>query len=196
MTTAGLTALGVLLACGGAFTWWLLRGGDGSSLAGRPRVDDTAAGLSYAIPAGWEHDAAKDTKLLSAFTSQIARKPGAGGQDDGPGAAVLAGRSGQVVLPSGLRQQTERAALSNAEFFFPDQPATLEDSRPAEVGDQPAHAVTLKITGPKGTTAHLRMTVVTIDHSRTSFVMGVYGDTTDATVGQDVDAVLRSTAVR
>ncbi|MDT0449429.1 APA family fibronectin-binding glycoprotein [Streptomyces hesseae] len=193
---AGLTALVVLLAGVGTLTWWLTRDGDDSPLAGRPRVNNTAAGLSYAIPAGWQHDAAKDSGLLSAFTSQIARKPGAGAEDDALGAAVMAGRSRQVIPASGLRQQTERAARSNAEFFFPDRPTTLEDSHPAKVGNQPAHAVTLKITDPKGSTAHLRMTVVTIDNHHTSFVMGVYGDTPSATTDHEVDAVLHSTTVR
>ncbi|MEV4437037.1 hypothetical protein [Streptomyces sp. NPDC049585] len=193
---AGATALAVLLAAGGALTWWLTREEDDSPLAGRPRVEDTRAGLSYAIPAGWQHDAAKDAGLMSAFTSQIVRKPDAAADHDTMGATVMAGRSGRVVAPSALPQQTERAARSNAEFFFPDQPATLEDSRPGQVGDQPAHTVTVKITDRKGTTAHLRMTVVTVDHRRTSFVLGLSGDAPGARAGQEVDAVLRSTAVR
>ncbi|MDT0453749.1 APA family fibronectin-binding glycoprotein [Streptomyces hesseae] len=196
MMAVGLTALVVLLAGVGTLAWWLTRDVDDSPLAGRPRVNNTAAGLSYAIPAGWEHDAAKDAKLMSAFTSQMVKKPGAGAEEDALGAVVMAGRSRQVVPASGLRQQTEHAARSNAEFFFPDRPATLEDSHPAKVGDQPAHSVTLKISGPKGSTDHLRMTVTTIDNRRTSFVMGLYGDTPTATTGKEVDAVLRSTAAR
>ncbi|MFC4517570.1 MULTISPECIES: hypothetical protein [Streptomyces] len=196
MVAVGVTALAVLLAGIGTLGWWLTREGDDAPLAGRPRVSDTAAGLSYAIPEGWEHDAAKDANLLDAFTSQIARKPGAEAGRDEPGAAVLAGRSRQVIPPAGLRQQTERAARSNAEYFFPDQPATIEDSHPTQIGDQPAHAVTLKITNPKGSTTHLRMTVVTVDNRRTSFVMGISGDTPSATADHEIDAVLRSTATR
>ncbi|MGW2647344.1 hypothetical protein ACWC2T_21050 [Streptomyces sp. NPDC001393] len=39
--------------------------------AGRPRVTDTRAGLSYAVPEGWKHAPAKDRQLTDAAHLQM-----------------------------------------------------------------------------------------------------------------------------
>lgn len=80
-------------------------------------MTDAAAGLSYAVPEGWKRNDDKD--LIKAFTSSIATK----GHDGHGGAVVLAGRGRPVEEPV-LRQRTEAAARSNAEFFYPDGRST------------------------------------------------------------------------
>ncbi|MGW0084791.1 hypothetical protein [Streptomyces sp. NPDC003393] len=180
----------ILAVTGGAVAWWAGRDG-GGPLAGRPRVTDTEAGLSYAIPEGWTHDAAKDKDLISAFTSQISKDSDAGGT----GASAAAGRSGQVVPRADLPRATERAARSNAEFFFPDQPVKVEDSRTTTVDGQPAHTVTLTVLAEDGTPGRLEMTVVTEHRSRTSFVLGMVVGSSDPATEGAVDAILASTTL-
>lgn len=185
-----VVTLALLLAAGAAITWWLSRDDDSSPLAGRPRVTDTRAGLSYAIPEGWEHDATKDKGLISGFSSQITSGTG---QDGEAGKTVLAGRSRQVIPPTDLRRQAEFAARSNAEFFFPDQAVALEESRPTTVSGHPAHTVMLNVKEDKGGTAHLTMTLTTVDDNRTSFVLGISTGTPGAAADHDVEAVMEST---
>ncbi|MEU0397986.1 hypothetical protein ABZ208_35575 [Streptomyces sp. NPDC006208] len=182
--------LTLLLTGSAATAWWLGRDDDGSPLTGRPRVNDTRAGLTYAIPEGWEHDEAKDKDLISGFTSQITSRTK---QDSETGKTVLAGRARQVIPPSDLQRQAEAAARSNAEFFFPDQAATLEKSRPATVSSHPAHTVTLNVKEEKGGTARLTMTLITVDDNRTSFLLGITTDTPGTNAGHDIEAVMEST---
>ncbi len=106
---AGLLAL--LLLVGGTTAWWLTRDEDRSALADQPRVTDEKAGISYAIPEGWEHE---KSGLIDAFTSAAGTKSA-----DGEGGSVMAGRAGGVPR-SRLRYEAEGAASSNAEFFCPD----------------------------------------------------------------------------
>ncbi|MGW0769365.1 hypothetical protein [Streptomyces sp. NPDC002676] len=187
----GLVALVVVAVCAVAANWWTQDGGS-SPLAGRPRVTDTRAGLSYAVPEGWKHDAAKDKHLVDGFSSQMSRTSGAGSSD---GATVLAGRAGQTVARADLRRATEEAARSNVEFFFPDRPATLATSQATEVDGQPAHTVVLRISTDDGGTAGLRMTVVTIHGERTSFLLGITMGTPDPSVTADIQAVVADARV-
>ncbi|GAU70646.1 hypothetical protein SSP35_21_00400 [Streptomyces sp. NBRC 110611] len=186
-----VVALALLLA-GGATWWWLAPDGDGP-LADRPRVTDATSGLSYAIPKGWEHDAAKDKRLLSAFSSTITKKAGPGGS----GGAVLAGRSRKPIPSSALQRQAEFAARSNAEFFFPDQAVRLEKSQPATIGGHSAHTVALAVQkkSKDRDAAYLKITLVTVDGDRTSFVLGVATAAPDAASRGDVGAVLESATV-
>ncbi|WP_328405071.1 hypothetical protein OHS70_37380 [Streptomyces sp. NBC_00390] len=186
---AMVVTLTLLLTAAAATAWRLSRDDDGSPLAGRPRVNDTRAGLTYAIPKGWEHDEAKDKDLISGFTSQITSRTE---QDSETGKTVLAGRAPQVIRPSGLQRQAESAARSNAEFFFPDQAATLEESRPATVSSHPAHTVTLNVKEEDGGTAQLMMTLITVDDNRTSFLLGVTTNTPGTNAGHDIEAVMES----
>ncbi|MEU9015774.1 hypothetical protein AB0D12_40160 [Streptomyces sp. NPDC048479] len=186
-----VVALALLLLGGAATAWWLSRDEDGSALAGRPRVTDTRAGLSYAILEHWEHDEAKDKDLISGFSSQITRKAAQGEA----GGTVFAGRSRQVIPPSDLQRQTEFAARSNAEFFFPDQAVALEESRSTTVSGHPAHTVWLRVKDKKGGLAHLRLTLVTVDDKRSSFVLGIATGTPDTATDGEVDAVMESTKV-
>ncbi|MEV7128003.1 hypothetical protein [Streptomyces sp. NPDC093260] len=176
---AGLVAVLVPAVIGGA-VWWVNRGEDGP-LAGRPRVTDAEAGLSYAVPEDWRHDAAKDEDLIDSFSSQMTRKAEA----DGPSSAFMAGPAGRPVAPADLTRATETAARSNAEFFFPDQSATLQESRSATVGGRPAHTTVLRVTTGDGDTAYLEMTVVTVDSTHTGFLLGV------TTGGAPQDSALR-----
>ncbi|MFI9200362.1 hypothetical protein [Streptomyces sp. NPDC053048] len=190
---AGVVAVVVLvLAAAGVGGWWLTRGEDGP-LAGRPRVTDEAAGLSYAIPDGWKHDEGK--KLINAFTSSITRKGGdeKGGDEKG-GAVVLAGRAGGIP-ETDLQRQAERAARSNAEFFYPDGSSTREASRPTAVSGRPAHTVVLKVNDGRGGVAHLRMTLIAVSDSRSAFLLGLTQPAGPAEREQ-VDAVLESAAVK
>ncbi|MEU1310918.1 hypothetical protein ABZ419_18780 [Streptomyces cinnamoneus] len=197
--TGVVAALVLALSGGTATAWWLLRD-DGSPLAGRPRVTDSTAGLSYAIPKGWEHDEKKG--LIGAFTSSITTKRGDkdsgkdhGGDGDGHGSGVvLAGRSG-AVPQSELKRQTERAARSNAEFFYPDSRTTLEESRETTVSDRPAHTVTLTVDAGKQGTAHLRMTVIAARPTASAFLLGL-AQSAGTPERQEVDAVLASAAVK
>ncbi|MEV6397192.1 hypothetical protein AB0M39_20855 [Streptomyces sp. NPDC051907] len=195
---AGAGALVLALIAGGA--WWLTR--DEGALAGQPRVTDEAAGLSYAIPDGWEQHEKGD--LVSAFTSSISQTsdsetsdaPSDGGakdrDEDEQGGVVLAGRAGPL-RESELKQQTERAAKSNAVFFYPDGSSSVEESRATKVSDRPAHAVTMKVDDGDGNTSRLRMTVVRVSDSRSAFLIGI---APDGTAEQDeVVAVLESAAV-
>ncbi|MEU6671374.1 hypothetical protein [Streptomyces sp. NPDC046727] len=188
---AGLVAVLLVVAGAAAAVRWA-RGGDPGPLAGRPRVTDSHAGLSYAVPEGWKHDAAEDKKLIGAFSSRISNFSSAG--DTGTGGTVLAGRAGQTVPRADLGRMTESVARSNAEFFFPDQPATLAESRDTIVDGQPAHTAVVRIKGEDGP-ARLEMTVVTIHGERTSFLLGLSTGAADPAVAQDVEAVLAGATV-
>ncbi|MCG0062354.1 hypothetical protein L0F81_03465 [Streptomyces tricolor] len=188
---AGVIAL-LLVVAGGVATVRWVRGGDDGPLAGRPRVTDTRAGLSYGVPEGWKHDAAQDKKLIGAFSSQIGNAPAAKSTETG--GTVLAGRAGQAVPRAGLERATESAARSNAAFFFPDRPATLEESHATTLDGQPAHTAVLRIQGEQGS-SRLKMTVVTIHGERTSFLLGLTTGAADRSVTEDVDAVLASATV-
>ncbi|MFI0737455.1 hypothetical protein ACH4PU_04965 [Streptomyces sp. NPDC021100] len=183
---AGAVALAVL-AGGSAGAWWLTRDTDGSPLAGRPRVTDRAAGLSYAIPKGWEQD--RKEKLIDAFTTAIGRKK----QDDHHMAVVLTGRSGAIAQDR-LRMWAERSARSNAEFFYPDRPVAAEESRPASVDGHPAHTVTLRVDAEEGGPARLRMTLLRVDDSRAAFLLGI-DQPAGGPVQEEVDQVLESATV-
>ncbi|MFI2645221.1 hypothetical protein [Streptomyces sp. NPDC018610] len=184
----GLVAA-LVLALAGATVWWTNRG-QADPLAGRPRVTDAEAGLSYAVPEGWEHDAAKDEDLVDGFSSQMTRK-GA----DGQGSVVMTGRAGQPVPRAGLARAADAAARSNAEFFYPDSHALVEDSRPTTVDGRPAHTVVLRITATDGTTAHLEMTVVTADDTRTAFLLGITSGAPQAPALRELDEITADAAV-
>ncbi|PKW05723.1 hypothetical protein SAMN05428944_7248 [Streptomyces sp. 1222.5] len=183
-------ALLLAVACGAA-ALWPTRGGDSDPLAGRPRVTDTRAGLSYGVPDGWTHDPAKDQDLIDAFSSQITgRTHGAAATT---GATVLAGRAGRPVSRADLRRTTEAAARSNAGFFFPDRPATLEESHSTVVDGRPAHTAVLRVTGDTG--GRLEMTLLTAPGGRTSFLLGVVTGEPDPALVEDLHDVLASTTV-
>ncbi|MEV7617475.1 hypothetical protein [Streptomyces sp. NPDC089799] len=189
------TLVAVLLAVAGAAGWWLLRDGDTGPLAGRPRVTDQAAGISYGIPEGWKQP--EDKGLINAFTSTIAKNDpdedgGSGSDTSGSpaGSTVLAGRAGSVP-EADLKRQTERAARSNAVFFFPDGRSTVEESRPATVSGRPAHTVALKVDDGRGGSAHLRLTVMTLADHRSAFLLGVT-QPSDPANRQEIDTILSS----
>ncbi|MBB4887290.1 hypothetical protein WEB32_03745 [Streptomyces netropsis] len=188
----GVVAVLVLALVSGIAVAWYMTNDDGGPLAGRPRVKDGAAGISYAIPEGWERN--DKGGLINAFTSSVAMKGKATGADgEGGGRTVLAGRAGGIPQSS-LRQQTERAARSNAEFFYPDGRSTIEESRATTVSDRPAHTVALKVNDRQGHTAHLRMTLVSVDDSRAAFLLGVTQPAGPAE-RREVDSVLESASL-
>ncbi|MEW2160319.1 hypothetical protein AB0950_34380 [Streptomyces sp. NPDC007189] len=188
-SAVGLVAAPMVLVCAVVA---VRSSGDGDSrpLEGRPRVTDTRAGLSYAVPEGWTHDPAKDKDLIDAFTSRIGTA-GSGGPGPG-GGSVVAGRAGQPVARADLPRATETAARSNAEFFFPDRPASVEESRDTVVDGQPAHTTVLRVAGEEGT-ARVEMTLITVHGERTSFLLGVTTGTEDPQVTADIEAVVGST---
>ncbi|WP_225828051.1 hypothetical protein [Streptomyces naphthomycinicus] len=188
---AGVVAL-LLVGAGAAAAVRWAGGGDSAPLAGRPRVDDSRAGLSYAVPEGWKHDAAADKKLIGAFSSQISEYTGTG--DDATGGTVMAGPAGKPVPRAELGRAADSAARSNAEFFFPDLPAGLEESHDTVVDGQPAHTTVLRIRTEDGI-ARLRLTVVTIHGERTSFLLGLATGGADPAVARDMEAVLGSARV-
>ncbi|MCH0538675.1 hypothetical protein I3F58_03685 [Streptomyces sp. MUM 203J] len=174
----------LLVLVGGAVAWWAMRDGDGP-FAGRPRVNDGKAGLSYAIPEGWQRN---EDKLLDAFTSAVTGEgPGGAG---GSGGSVLAGRAGGIPQAR-LKQQTERAAYSNAEFFCPDGGKTLRRSEATAVGDRPAHTVVVEVTRPACGTLHLRMTIISVDDDRSAFLIGLAQDKGDKDGGGGQGAAAR-----
>ncbi|GAA2336067.1 hypothetical protein [Streptomyces cuspidosporus] len=175
----------LVLIAGAATAWWLTRDEDGSPLAGRPRVTDRAAGVSYAVPEGWRRDEKGD--LVDAFTSSITRE-NTGGEEGG--GVVLAGRGGPVPR-SALKERTESAARSNAEFFYPDGHSTLRESRATTVGDRPAYTVALEVRDGEGGTGHLRLTLIAARDSRSAFLLGIAQPTGPAE-RQEVDEVLES----
>ncbi|MFD8676583.1 hypothetical protein ACFV1A_26320 [Streptomyces seoulensis] len=180
---AGLAALGVTVACAGAALSW--SGEEG----GRPRVNDTRAGVSYAVPEGWHHDPAADRQLLGAFSSRISRAYGTTPAED---ATVLTGAAGRPVPGAELRRAAEGAARSNAAFFFPDAAPTLTESRRTELGGCPAHTVALDVPHHGGT-ARLELTVVAGDHP--AFLLALASDAADTRVLADVHAVEASVAL-
>ncbi|MEV6550547.1 hypothetical protein AB0M57_17805 [Streptomyces sp. NPDC051597] len=185
-------ALVLALAAGAA--WWLTRDHDSSPLAGRPRVTDTAAGLSYAVPEGWKSNEGKD--LIQAFTSSITTK----GADGTGGAAVLAGR-GAPLDESALRARTETAARSNAEFFYPDGRSSVEESRATEVSGRPAYTVVLRTQDENGRAGRLRLTIVARGEDRSAFLLGVTeapasGASAGSAESREVDEVLADATVR
>ncbi|MEV6674257.1 hypothetical protein [Streptomyces sp. NPDC051162] len=186
VVAAVVAALIFLLAGGSATAWWLTRSDDGSPLAGRPRVTDGAAGISYAIPEGWDTGG---KHLIDAFTSSIGKKHAEGTG----GGAVLAGKAGDVP-EQGLKRAAEQAARSNAEFFYPDGSSTLEETRPTTVSGRPAHTVALKVNDGKGAIGHLRMTVIAAHEGRGAFLLGIT-QPADPAARQEVDAVLESASV-
>ncbi|MFD8386136.1 hypothetical protein ACFV2X_47850 [Streptomyces sp. NPDC059679] len=178
----------LVLVGGGVTAWWLTRDEDGSSLADRPRVTDDAAGISYAIPEGWQRN--KKGDLVDAFTSSITMKS-TGGEEGG--SVVLAGRNG-TVPKSQLKEQTEDAARSNAEYFYPDGRSTLEESRATTVSDRPAYTVALKVSDGEGGTGHLRLTLMTARDGGSSYLLGI-AQPTGPQEQQEVDAVLESASL-
>ncbi|RLU79967.1 hypothetical protein CTZ27_36080 [Streptomyces griseocarneus] len=186
MVAGVVAALVFVLAVGSTAAWWLLRDDDSSPLAGRPRVADEQAGISYAVPEGWERS---DGKLIDAFTSSVDTKHGTG---DG-GSTVLAGRS-DAIPESDLRRQVERAAKSNAVFFYPDGSSQPEESRPTTVSHRPAHTVVLRVNDGHGGTARLRMTLIAASDHASAFLLGI-----DQPAGpaedKAVDAVMESATV-
>ncbi|MFF5018894.1 hypothetical protein [Streptomyces sp. NPDC001165] len=187
----GAVALILVAACAVAAVWWS-KGEENDPLAGRPRVTDTRAGLSYAVPEGWKHDAAKDKDLVDAFSSTMSRTSGAASSGGG---TVLAGRAGQTVPRAELRRAAESAARSNAEFFYPDRPATLEESHATEVDGRPAHTAVLRIRNGDDGTARLEMTLVTVDGERTAFLLAVTTDEADTQITADIHAVVADATV-
>ncbi|GHI40684.1 hypothetical protein Sviol_50920 [Streptomyces violascens] len=184
--TVAIGAL-VLVLLAGAAVWWLTRDDDSSPPAGRPRVTDTAAGLSYAVPEGWKSNDGKS--LIQAFTSSITTK----GPDGHGGAVVLAGRGGPVD-ESTLRQRTETAARSNAEFFYPDGKSTVEDSRATKVSGRSAYTVVLSTRDDSGRAGRLRLTIVAKSSDQSAFLLGVT-ESPEPPANREVDAVLASAAV-
>ncbi|MGA5319580.1 hypothetical protein ACPCIU_03990 [Streptomyces seoulensis] len=180
---AGLAALGVTVACAGAALSW------SGEEDGRPRVNDTLAGVSYAVPEGWRHDPAADRQLLGAFSSRISRASGTTPAED---ATVLTGAAGRPVPGAELRRAAEGAARSNAAFFFPDAAPTLTESRRTELGGRPAHTVALDVPHDGGT-ARLELTVVAGDHP--AFLLALASDAADTRVLADVHAVEASVAL-
>ncbi|MFF7381340.1 hypothetical protein [Streptomyces griseoluteus] len=178
---AGLAALGVTVACGGAALSWA--GGD------RPRVTDTRAGVSYTVPDGWRHDPAADRELLGAFSSRISRASAAAPAED---ATVLTGAAGRPVRSAALRRTAEGAARSNAAFFFPDAAPTLTESRRTELGGHLAHTVALDVPHDGGT-ARVELTVVAGDHP--AFLLALASNASDPHVLADVHAVEASVAL-
>ncbi|GGY01591.1 hypothetical protein [Streptomyces hiroshimensis] len=197
MLVAGaVAALVLLLAAAAAGGWWLTRDEDSSPFAGRPRVTDGAAGLSYAIPEGWKHE--EQQKLIGAFTSSVT-KTDTGGEG---GSTVLSGRAGAVPQPA-LQRQAERAARSNAEFFYPDGSSEIEESRPTTVDGRPAHTVALRVSDGKhgtgspegsGGAGHLRLTLVAVDDSRSAFLLGIAQPGGPVEAGE-VDKVMESASL-
>ncbi|WP_275466312.1 hypothetical protein [Streptomyces noursei] len=194
-TVVGAVVLALLLV-GGA-VWWQLAAAGGGMLDGRPRVHDTAAGLSYACPEGWTHSAAEDRGLISAFSSTITKR--------GPEATfgvILTGSSTSPIPSYALQQQAEYAARSNAEFFYPDQASTIESSRPTTVSGHPAHQVTVRVQAEEGrvsSAGRLTITIVTTEGAgaRSAFILGLTSGTgpSGAAITRDVDAVVQSAAV-
>ncbi|MDI3417987.1 hypothetical protein [Streptomyces luteolus] len=169
-----------LLAAAGV-AWWLLR--DQSPLAGRPRVTDKAAGVSYGIPEGWKQ---KKGELLSAFTSTIDKKP-VNGKEWG---TVIAGRGNAVPEPE-LKERTERYAWSNAEFFSPNGTSKLLKSEPTAVDGRAAHTATVRMEDGDGGNLYMRMTVVSVNDSRAVFLLGLFAEP-GTPEEADVDAVVAS----
>ena len=178
----------VLLLAGAGFAAWRATARDGGGpLDGRPRVSDAAAGISYGIPEGWK--AGDEEDLIDAFTSTVSRR-----MDEDGGCFVLAGRGGAVPQDR-LEARAEAAARSNAEFFYPEGGSRIEESRAVEVDGRPAHTVALKVTdGEGGAAGHVRLTLVSVDDSRSAFLLGVAqpGGTQEE---REVDAVLESAAL-
>ncbi|MFF3938872.1 hypothetical protein [Streptomyces phaeofaciens] len=178
----------VLLLAGAGFAAWRATARDGGGpLDGRPRVSDAAAGISYGIPEGWK--AGDEEDLIDAFTSTVSRR-----MDEDGGCFVLAGRGGAVPQDR-LEARAEAAARSNAEFFYPEGGSRIEESRAVEVDGRPAHTVALKVTDGEGAAAgHVRLTLVSVDDSRSAFLLGVAqpGGTQEE---REVDAVLESAAL-
>ncbi|WP_326689544.1 MULTISPECIES: hypothetical protein [unclassified Streptomyces] len=174
----------VLVATSGA-VWWLNRGEEGP-YAGRPRVTDHEAGLSYAIPEGWK--TAKGD-LIDAFTSSISVRDKAADA----GGMVAAGRAGAVPR-SALQRQAEAAARSNAEFFSPDGKTHLLESQSTTVDGRSAYTVALKTKSEDGSIGHLRLTLIKVSGTRSAFVLGV-ADKWGARGSRTVDDVVRSTTL-
>ncbi|MFD4789327.1 hypothetical protein ACFWN1_20170 [Streptomyces sp. NPDC058459] len=85
-----------------------------------------------------------------------------------------------------LRRAAEGAARSDAEFFFPDAPPTLTDSRRTELGGRPAHTVALDVPHDGGT-ARVELTAVAGAHGE--FLLALTAGAGDAAPLAAVHAV-------
>lgn len=181
-----LLALVLLVLAGAGLAAWRATARDGGPLDGRPRVSDTAAGISYGIPEGWT--AGDEEELIDAYTSTMSR-----GTDEDGGSVVLAGRGGAVPREA-LEERAEAAARSNAAFFYPDGGSRVVESRAVEVDGRPAHTVALRVTDGEGGTGHVRLTLVRVDDGRSAFLLGV-AQPAGPRETRDVDAALESAAL-
>ncbi|WP_282798118.1 hypothetical protein [Streptomyces sp. CC224B] len=188
---AVVAAVIAAVVAAGLGTWWWTRGDDGA-LAGRPRVTDTEAGLSYGIPEGWKHDGKK--KLIDAFTTGMTKKSREDAYGKGTdGGFVAAGKAGRVP-EAALARQTERAARSNAVFFYPEGSSELKESKATTVDGHTAHTVALAVKDGEGGTAHLRLTLIIADRNRTAFLLGL-GMPGTGPEREEVDTVLSTATV-
>ncbi|MDI3403435.1 hypothetical protein [Streptomyces cavernicola] len=174
-----------LLAAAGV-AWWLLR--DQSPLAGRPRVTDKTAGVSYGIPEGWKH---QKGDLASPFTSAIVKQPSDGEVEK---STVIAGR-GDGVPESELKETTELAARSNAEFFAPNGSSKLKESKSATVDGRAGHSTTVEMADGEGAKLYMRITVVSMGDSRSVFLLGFFPQL-GTPEESDVDAVVASASFK
>ncbi|MDI3389310.1 hypothetical protein QIS99_24370 [Streptomyces sp. B-S-A8] len=156
-------------------------------LAGNPRVTDKAAGISYGIPDDWKQ---RKGELIKPFTSTITKKP-KGPEGEGIGSTVIAGPGG-AVPEADLKRRTESAAWNNAVFFYPNGDSTIKSSESITVDGRPAHTVTSAVEDGEGGEVHLQITIVTLDDSRSAFLIGLVdplGSSDEGVVDAVVDRV-------
>ncbi|GEM_PF-5347990 len=153
---------------------------------GDPRwIRDTAAGISYVMPEGWQQGSAQG--LFRPFTSYVA--PASAMASRNPNRATATGEDATILAGSwqGLLEKAPTSAADLAEaaaslasgygdFFFPQdgtgewlfRRAITIDGRPAATA-----AIRIVFTSNTGRTAYVRVTIVLLASGGVAILLGV-----------------------
>lgn len=139
-----------------------------------PRVTDTDAHLSYALPPAWEQ---RKDNLTKPFTSSIAPKAKPAKDE---GAMVVAFPHGTKVseraTPEQLQAQARSVAFQNAEFFAPQEGSReAVSTRSLEIGGRPAATASFRIVFKDATRApaYVRVVLLFTADDAISYVFGM-----------------------
>ncbi|MFI6321688.1 hypothetical protein ACIBG8_29425 [Nonomuraea sp. NPDC050556] len=139
-----------------------------------PRVTDTGAHVTYALPPAWEQ---RKDNLTKPFTSSIAPKAKPAKDE---GAVVVAFPHGAKVTgkasPEQLQAQAKSVAFRNAEFFAPQEGSReAVSTRSLEIDGRPAATASFRIVFKDATRSptYVRIVLLYTADDAISYVFGM-----------------------